>query len=216
MLKSSCVVPGAKENIMAEKSVFYAKMLSPQVNARFGKMAEGRIVPLDEETYQRWEGLGLVEASSEKAYTDYREKRASAGGGGEKGTRLRELAAQRSAEWDVATNRDALTAPPEALDRSRKAGRPLVNVDQLRDEDGMPLQPDAKIDEILEGRKRLQERDPLREHTQSSVFGGGSHYYTPAPLNAPDADVKTLASGELDHAQEHPSRSAKRTKKDAE
>lgn len=199
---------------MAESSVKYVKMLEPHVDPRFGKLAAGRIVPLTPDMYDRWSGLGLVEDASEKEYKDYQEKRVTDAAGGPRGAKLRELAAQRSAQWDTATHRDALTAPEENLKVAMKEGRPLVNVDQLKDADGLPLQPDAKLNEILEARSRLQERDPLRDHTQSSVNGGGSHFYTPKPLGSVSAEE--LATGMHDHEHEHPARKRRAKSADSE
>lgn len=185
---------------MPQAKRYYGKLTGPMVDPRFGKMPKGRVVPLDEKTYDRWFSHGAIEEASEKDYDEFIKKREEEALGPRRSD-LQKLALERSSLWDTSTHRDAMTSSPEGLKRAMDAGVPLVNLEQLRDESGMPLDSGAKVDQILEARSRLATRDPLREHAQASTSGGGSHYYTPAPLNDPNADVKTLASGELDHKQ---------------
>lgn len=175
----------------------YVKILEPTVSTRFGKLAAGRIVPVEDDMAEGWKGLGISEMSSEAAYTKARDERQEKAGGGERGAALRDLSAQKSALWDVSTHRDAMTSPEEGLKAAVEAGVPLVNLGMLKDDDGHPLQSDASVKDIMDARSLLQERDPLRDHAQASTSGGGSHYYTPSPLNDPTADVKVLADGSM-------------------
>ncbi len=163
--------------------VFYRKMLQPHSDSRYGKLPVGKVVALDADRAGRWDAIGLTEEASKSAY----EKQAGA-----KQARVddREVAFQRlndnqAAYWDVATHRDALTAPEAGLRRAQEAGVSLVNVDALRDEDGKPLQPDADIEDIIAARQNLHPdlTGVLTAHERSSIQGGGSHYDMPMPLN---------------------------------
>jgi hypothetical protein len=167
----------------AELETYYVKMLQPHADARYGKLAVGKVVALDKGRAERWVAVGVAESSSKTAYEKQGEQK-------QRRADDREVAFQRlndnqAAYWDVSTHRDALTAPEEGLRRAFEGGVPLVNVDALRDEDGMPLQPDASIEEIVEARKNLHPdlEGVLTAHERSSIQGGGSHYDMPMPLN---------------------------------
>lgn len=169
----------AKEGV----ELVYVKMTHAHADARYGKLAPGRVLQLPRDVADRWASVGLVADATEAAYTKQREqKQGKVDSREEAFARLNNRGAEL---WDVSTHRDALTAPREGLERARAAGIPLVNTDMLRDEDGVPLDPDASVDEIMEARANLHPdaQSPLTAHSQASTSGGGSHYDMPMPLN---------------------------------
>lgn len=155
--------------------VYYMKMLTPNVDARLGKLREGQIVPMDADKATRYLTARVAVQASEGEYND------------QMGRRQEKATAQQNAfralndggaVWDVATYRDVLTAPEKGLRLAHERGIPLVNVHMLRDEDGDPLAPDADIEDILDARELLHPDlvAPLAAHDRSSVMGGGSPY----------------------------------------
>jgi hypothetical protein len=171
----------------APLEIFYMKLNQDQVEARLGKMRRGQVVAVDRDMATRLALAGVADQVSKSDFDDRRERRQD--------KMSKRQAAMRSlndqaAMWDVATYRDVLTASEKGLRTAFAAGMPLVNIHQLRDEDGDPLSPDADIEEILEARQ-WNHPDlvaPFAAHDRSSVMGGGSPYVQntpsgPMPLN---------------------------------
>jgi hypothetical protein len=166
--------------------VFYMKLTEPQVDARLGKLAAGKIRPLDEAKARRWLSAGIAEQVSRAEYDEQQDRMVQ-----------RSTAQQAAfqalndghALWDVSTYRDVLTAPESGLRQAYDAGIPLVNVHILRDENGDTLPPTADIEDILDARELMHPdlTAPLAAHDRSSVMGGGSpfqnNYGGPTPLS---------------------------------
>ena len=164
-------------------TIYYMRMTEHQVDANLGKLAPGKIVPMQEAKAKRWYTLGLCEPSSQEEYFAQRGRR-------QERINTRQEAFQRLGQpsgdhWDVSMFRDVLTAPESGLRACWDLGIPLVNFSMLRDENGEPLPLDASIDEIIAARDNLHPdlQSPLTAHHRSSVMGGGSPYSMPMPLN---------------------------------
>lgn len=173
---------------MAEESTTtqYVKMVRPQADATYGKMRPGQVLCVDTDRADRWIAAGLAEPSDEAAHTAWKDERAERIESREGAySALNREGSGSMALWDVSTHRDALSAPEAGLRAAREAGVPLVNLGRLRNMDGLPIDPDASIEDILEARANLHPDvlDPLTAHEQASTSGGGSHYSTPMPLN---------------------------------
>jgi hypothetical protein len=171
----------------APLEMYYMKLNQDQVEARLGKMRRGQVVVVDRDQATRMAMTGIADQVSSSDFDDMRERRA------EKLSRRQDAFRslnEGAGMWDVATYRDVLTAPEDGLRAAWERGIPLVNIHQLRDEDGDPLSPDADIEEIIEARQWLHSDlvAPLAAHDRSSVMGGGSPYGRnvasgPMPLN---------------------------------
>jgi hypothetical protein len=181
----------AAQNKLPEQ--YFMKMTDHQVDARYGKLKPGQVVPMDQDTASRFLGAGLAEQVSSGEFKDQQDRRAQ-----KVSARQNAFAAinDQYAAWDVSTYRDVLTAPEKGLRLAIERGIPLVNVHMLRDEDGDPIPPDADIDTILEARDSLHPDlvMPFSAHDRSSVMGGGSMYQSNVPIHDPDAGRQT-ASG---------------------
>jgi hypothetical protein len=155
--------------------VYYMKMLSPNVDARLGKLSEGQIVPMDAAKATRYLTAHVAVQASESEYEEQTDRRSQKATAAQNAYRAIN---EGGAVWDVATYRDVLTAPEGGLRLAVERGIPLVNVHMLRDEDGDPLPPDADIEDILDARANLHPDlvAPFAAHDRSSVMGGGSPY----------------------------------------
>lgn len=171
----------AKLGSDAPLEIYYMKVNQNQVDARLGKLRAGQVVQLDREKATRWAMAGIAEQVSSGEFDDMRERRGKKISARQEAMRsLNEQAGM----WDVATYRDVLTAPEAGLRAAYERGIPLVNLQQLRDEDGDPLPPDATIEEILDARQWMHPDlvAPFAAHDRSSVMGGGSPYQSNVPM----------------------------------
>lgn len=196
--------------------IYYMKILTPNMDARLGKLQEGQIVGMTRAQATRYLTTRVAEQASQADFEAQQNRKQ------EKAT-----AAQKAfqaindghAMWDVSTYRDVLTAPEGGLRLAFERGIPLVNVHLLRDEDGDPLPPDADIEDILDARQNLHPdmTAPFASHERSSVMGGGSPYVSntsgldqPAPLSpAHRAAMERVAENEK-LAQQSPLQQAQR------
>lgn len=155
--------------------VYYMKMIAPNVDARIGKMPEGKIFPMDAEKATRYLTARVAVQVSEDEFLDQQERKSQKATAAQNAYRAIN---EGGAVWDVATYRDVLTAPESGLRIAHERGIPLINVHMLRDEDGDVLPPDADIDDILDARALLHPDmvAPFAAHDRSSVMGGGSPY----------------------------------------
>jgi len=164
--------------------VAYIQMTQAQADASYGKLQPGRILRVDQDRADRWITAGLAEPSDEGAYQQQLDARVETIKDRE--GRFAQLNRDdKAALWDVSTHRDALTAPEAGLRAAVEAGVPLVNLGRLRTPEGLPIDPDASVEEILEARQNLHPEllAPLTSHERASTSGGGSHYDMPMPLN---------------------------------
>lgn len=169
---------------MPDEPFQYIQMVRAQSDAQYGKLEAGRIMRVDNDRANRWITAGIAEKSDEGAYTKFREARAETISNRE-GAFSALNRDDRAALWDVSTHRDALSAPEAGLRAAVEAGIPLVNLGALRTPEGLPLDPEASIEEILEARNNLHPDavGVLTAHERASTSGGGSHYDMPMPLN---------------------------------
>lgn len=172
--------------------VYYMKMIAPNVDARIGKMAVGKIFPMTGEKATRYLTSRVAVQVTEAEFNEQQGRKEQKATAAQNAFRAIN---DGGAVWDVSTYRDVLTAPEGGLRIAMERGIPLVNVHMLRDEDGDPLPPDADLEEILDARNLLHQDlvSPLAAHDRSSVMGGGSPYMSnvqpegpaggPLPLN---------------------------------
>jgi len=180
----------------------YIEMTEPHGDARYGKLAKGRIVAVDPDRAGRWLGAGIAKESSKSAYDKSREERVTTGDARAAAFQSQEMSDARL--WDV-NYRDAVTADPERLQEAMDAGIPVLNTGALVTEDGIPLRGDASFEEIMEARDRLQhpDDDAPYAHTQSSVSGSRSHYQDlPSSEAAPKRRTGRLSRAQIGNASD--------------
>lgn len=164
--------------------VYYMKMLAANNDARLGKMAPGKIFPMDQAKATRYLTTRMAVQASEAEYEEQQGRKQEKATAAQNAYRAIN---EGGAVWDVSTYRDVLTAPESGLRIAHERGIPLINVHMLRDEDGDVLAPDADIDDILDARALLHPDlvAPFAQHDRSSVMGGGSPYtnnMNPGPM----------------------------------
>lgn len=161
---------------------FYMRMTEHNVDARMGKLVPGQVVVLPEDKALRWLNAGVCVQTDVHEYEDQQNhKRQQSSAVQERFRAMND----GHAMWDVSTYRDVLTASEQGLRLAWEAGITLVNVHQLRDEQGFPISPEADIEEILDARDLLHPDGvaPFAAHHRSSVMGGGSPYGDVEPLS---------------------------------
>jgi hypothetical protein len=193
----------------APLEIYYMRLNQDQVDARLGKLRRGQVVQLDRAKATRWAMAGIADQVSSGEFDDMRERRSKKMSARQDA--LRNLNEQ-AGMWDVSTYRDVLTAPEAGLRAAYERGIPLVNIQQLRDEDGDPLPADASIEEILEARLWTHPdlTAPFAAHDNSSVMGGGSPYRSnvpsgPMPLNPTHRAIAEQIAAHDSMAQAQPS-----------
>jgi hypothetical protein len=166
-------------------NVFYMRLTADQVDARLGKMKRGQVIAVPRDMAERYLMAGIAEQVSSGEYEQQIAQK-------QEGITARQQAFtslnQAHALWDVSTHRDVLTASEDGLRAAYDAGMPLVNLEHLKDEHGLPLTQDADIEQIIEARNLLHPNAqfPFQAHDRSSVMGGGSPFSVqggPQPLN---------------------------------
>lgn len=167
---------------------FYMRMTEANVDARMGKLSPGQIVVLPEDKALRWLNAGVAVQTNVHEYEEQQDRKSQQSSAAQE--RFRAMN-DGHAMWDVSTYRDVLTAPEHGLRLAYEAGIPLVNIHQLRDENGFPISPEADIEEILDARDLLHPDGvaPLAAHHRSSVMGGGSPYGEAEPLSPQHRDT---------------------------
>jgi hypothetical protein len=179
----------------------YLEMTEPHGDARYGKLAKGRVVAVDPTRAERWLASGIAKESSKSAYEKSRDNRVTVGD-----TRAAAFQSQDMSDahlWDI-NYRDAMTADPNKLQEAMDAGIPVLNTGNLVTEDGVPLRGDASFEDIMEARDRMQhpDDDESYSHTQSSVSGNRSHYQDfPATQLAEEDAPPKRRTGRLARAQ---------------
>jgi hypothetical protein len=168
----------------------YLEMTQPHVDVRFGKLAPGRIVPVQPDVATRWMGAGVAKESSESAYNKQRDERV--GVGDRRVAALQQMNDPDSAMWDV-HYRDAVLADPEKLKEAMDRGVVPTNLSTLQDDDGIPLDRTASYEDIMDARENLQHPDAaIDAHTSASTSGNRSHYTEPVPeKQRPQTEMST-------------------------
>ncbi len=162
-----------------QSEAIYVEITNPSVDARFGKLAPGRIVPVSEAQATRWVTVGIAKPSSESAYNDQKEHQSEVGD--KRVAALNALNGEASALW-TPQYRDAVLADPENLQRAMDSGMTITNLDALVDDDGIPLDSTASHEDIMNARENIQHPDAgIDAHTSSSLTGNRSHYTEPVP-----------------------------------
>lgn len=162
-----------------EMEPVYVEMTQAHSDARYGKMAEGRVRAVDPERAARWVGAGIAKLSTKSAFDKAQEERGQTGDA--RLAALESLNSEESGYWDV-NYRDAVNADPEKLQKAMDAGVTILNTSVLTDDDGIPLPPDATYEQIMDARENIPHPDvAIDGHTSASTSGNRSHYTEPVP-----------------------------------
>jgi hypothetical protein len=157
----------------------YVELTQPHVHPRFGKMPEGKIVPVSPDEATRWKSAGIAKDATKSAYEKYKEARSESGD--KRVAALQAMNGEDSAMWDT-NYRDAVMADPEKLQMAMDRGVTVTNLNALVDDDGVALDNTASFEDIMNARENIQHPDAgIDAHTSASTSGNRSHYTEPVP-----------------------------------